>query len=154
MSKTLVILIAFLGAGPLARAQSSGRTAEADRIVGLWLTVEGKAHVEIIRTGDEFSGSLMWIRDSLKDGKPALDAKNPDESLRTRPVRGLRFLHGFTYDGDDVWTGGRVYDPESGNDYRAKITLENQDTIVLRGYVGIPLFGRSETWTRIRTDQE
>jgi uncharacterized protein (DUF2147 family) len=68
--------------------------------------------------------------------------------LREQPVLGLRIISDFNYDGEGVWSGGTVYDPESGNDYRGKMTLADDRTLELRGYVLIPLFGRSETWTR------
>jgi uncharacterized protein (DUF2147 family) len=45
--------------------------------------------------------------------------------------------------------GGRVYDPESGKDYKGKLHLVDEKTLDLRGYVLIPLFGRTETWTRV-----
>ena len=44
--------------------------------------------------------------------------------------------------------GGEIYDPESGKTYSAKMSLESPDTLSLRGYVGIPLFGRPSTWSR------
>lgn len=90
----------------------------------------------------------MWLKEPLKDGKPAVDDKNPDETKRARPVLGLVIVRDFVYDGDNVWTDGKVYDPESGNDYSGKMTLEDPSTLTLRGYVLIPLFGRSETWSR------
>ena len=58
-------------------------------------------------------------------------------------------LYGFVYDGDDVWVDGRVYDPEGGDEYRGKLRLVDNNTMDLRGYVMIPLFGRTETWTRV-----
>lgn len=44
--------------------------------------------------------------------------------------------------------GGKVYDPESGNEYKAKMTLVDNKTLKLRGYILIPLLGRTEVWTR------
>jgi uncharacterized protein (DUF2147 family) len=61
---------------------------------------------------------------------------------------GLEILRGFAYDGDNLWKGGKIYDPKSGNDYSAKMTLVDEHTMELRGYVLIPLLGRTETWTR------
>jgi uncharacterized protein (DUF2147 family) len=143
----IVLLAAAFGAAP-AWAQDHAAT-EGTRLLGLWLTEEGKARVEIALCGETYCGSLVWIRDSLKNGLPALDVKNPDETLRARRVLGMQFLRDFRYDGENVWKGGTVYDPESGNVYSAKMTLEEDGTLTLRGYVGIPLFGRSETWTRV-----
>jgi uncharacterized protein (DUF2147 family) len=122
--------------------------SDSDRVVGVWLTADGKAHIEIFKRDDMYCGKIVWLREPLKEGKPAVDDKNPDEKLRDRPVFGLQLLRGFKFDGENVWTGGKVYDPDSGNDYSGKLTLVDENTMDLRGYVLIPLFGRSERWTR------
>ncbi len=122
--------------------------SEEERILGEWITAEGKAKVLIVRSGETFSGSIVWLKEPEKNGKPVADDKNPDEKLRDRPVLGLQILRDFTYDGDDVWAGGRIYDPESGSDYRAKMTLLEDGTLKLRGYILVPLLGRSELWVR------
>jgi uncharacterized protein (DUF2147 family) len=122
---------------------------EADGVIGLWLTTEGKAVVEISRCEETYCGRIVWVRDSLKEGKPVVDDKNPDETLKNRPVLGMEMLYDFVYDEDNVWTDGTIYDPESGDEYSAKMTLVSEATMELRGYVLLPLFGRTETWTRV-----
>lgn len=129
---------------PALRAQE----VNAESIAGEWITTEAKARVLIIREGKEFVGKIVWLKEPEKEGKPVLDDKNPDEKLRTRPVLGIEILRGFTYDGDNEWSGGKVYDPESGNDYSGTLTLRDAGTLELRGYVLIPLFGRTEVWKR------
>ena len=95
-----------------------------------------------------YCGKIIWLRDPLKEGNPVIDDKNPEDSLKSRPVLGLQILRGFTYAGDRVWSGGKIYDPKSGNDYSAKMTLVDDQNLDLRGFVVIPLFGRTEKWTR------
>jgi uncharacterized protein (DUF2147 family) len=147
MLRSFLVLVAFCALGVTARAQGSDDPA---RITGLWLTADGKAHIEIYRSGETFAGKIVWLKEPLKNGVPAVDNKNPDEKLRGRPILGMELMYGFVYDDDDVWTGGRVYDPEGGEEYRGKITFVDNDTIELRGYVMLPLFGRTETWTRVK----
>lgn len=141
-----VLLLSVIG-GVFGFQDQAG---EADRVVGTWLTADGKAHIAISRTGETFVGRIVWLKEPEKDGRPVVDDKNPDEQLRNRPILGLELMYGFSYDGDGEWTGGRVYDPEGGDEYRGKLTLQDQNTMELRGYIMIPLFGRSETWTRVR----
>ena len=76
------------------------------------------------------------------------DDRNPDPALRSRPLDGLAIMTGFEYAGDGRWQNGTVYDPNSGKTYKCSITLIDDNTLKLRGYIGIALFGRSETWTR------
>ena len=147
-------LVLLLSVSLLATSLSTGLSVqgtipEADAVVGTWLTVEGKAIVEIFKCEETYCGRIVWLRDPLKEGKPVVDDKNPDEKLRDRPVLGMLLLYEFVYDEDNVWTGGTIYDPESGDEYSAKMTLVEDVELELRGYVLIPLFGRTETWTRI-----
>ncbi|HRZ83632.1 MAG TPA: DUF2147 domain-containing protein, partial [Candidatus Hydrogenedentes bacterium] len=76
------------------------------------------------------------------------DRENPDKSLRDRPIQGLVFMTGFKFDGDGKWKGGKVYDAESGKTYSCKMTLKDRDTLEIRGYIGVSLLGRNQTWKR------
>jgi uncharacterized protein (DUF2147 family) len=50
---------------------------------------------------------------------------------------------------DGTWTDGSIYDPASGYTYRCQLSLDGNDRLRLRGYVGVPLIGRTTTWTRV-----
>ena len=145
--KAIQILFAIIVCAPLALSQEPDSAAA--RILGQWFTAEGESKIEIYRCDSvTYCGRIVWLRDPLKDGKPVVDDKNPEDTLRSRPVLGLELLRGFRYKGDGVWGSGKIYDPKSGNDYSAKMTMVDQDNLDLRGYVVIPLFGRTEHWTR------
>jgi uncharacterized protein (DUF2147 family) len=131
-----------------ARAQAN--TNEMDRILGLWLTSEGKAHIEVYKCDERYCGKIVWLKEPDENGKPKVDTENPVDSLRGQPILGMRMMYGFTYDEDNEWTGGRAYDPRSGSTYHAKLRLQDNDTMELRGYILVPLFGRTETWTRVK----
>jgi uncharacterized protein (DUF2147 family) len=133
----------------LLRPFTFSQDRDRDGILGAWLTAGGESKVEIYRCDSvTYCGKIVWLRDPLKDGKPVTDDKNQEDSLKSRPVLGLEILRGFTYAGDRLWSGGKIYDPKSGNDYSAKMTLVDERNLDLRGYVVIPLFGRTEQWTR------
>ncbi len=124
------------------------RPDAADAILGEWLTAEGKAKVQIYRCDTLYCGKIIWLKEPVKNGKEVVDDKNPDPVLQNKPVIGLVIVRGFSFDGDDAWTGGKVYDPESGDTYSGKMTLQDPHTLRLRGYILIPLLGRTEVWTR------
>jgi uncharacterized protein (DUF2147 family) len=58
-------------------------------------------------------------------------------------------LKDFTYD-DGEWTDGHIYNPSDGKEYKAYMKLKDHKTLTVRGYVGISLFGKTDTWTRVR----
>lgn len=68
------------------------------------------------------------------------DVANPEPAQRTRPMLGLGILHGFAWDRDG-WHG-RIYDPISGHTYTCRLDVE-RGRLAIRGYVGLPLFGRT-----------
>lgn len=119
----------------------------ADDVIGTWLTNRGKAKIQIYKSGNKYYGKIVWLREPNRDGKPKLDSKNPDAKLRNTPVVGLLMLKDFIYD-DGEWTGGDIYDPESGKTYSCKMSMPDKNTLRVRGYIGISLFGRTEVWTR------
>ena len=124
-------------------------------ILGIWKTEMGESKVEIFRCGEKICGKIVWLKNpkyiDSNDGQvgtPIIDRKNPDPTLRNRPLIGLKIMDGFTKQGDNTWGKGTCYDPKSGNAYRGKIHLPSPDRLELRGYIGIPLFGRTSVWTR------
>lgn len=124
---------------------------DADKCLGIWLTEDKSAKVEIYKKGEKYFGKLIWLKEPNNEkGKPKVDDKNPDDKLKSRPIWGLEFVWGFEYDGEDTWEDGNIYDPKSGKTYSAEFTIENNDTMKLRGYVGFTWIGRTSTWTRVK----
>jgi uncharacterized protein (DUF2147 family) len=124
--------------------------AEEETILGFWVSEEGDARIEVAPCGDKLCGSIVWLREPLdEDGKEKLDLENPDESLRDRKVIGLRILDGVAAKPNKkgAWKGGRIYDPKNGKTYRCTLTVDDEGTMHLRGFIGISLLGRTSHWT-------
>lgn len=159
MSTTRRIALCLLLLAPLAALPVAAADARADAVLGTWLTEAGerggRAHVKISRQGDRLVGTIVHLEEPNfeaghpRAGKPKVDMSNPDPKLRERPIIGLQILQGFTYAGDGKWTGGSVYDPANGKTYKAQITLQGRDQLALRGYIGVPMLGRTSTWKRV-----
>ena len=122
--------------------------AEKTDVEGRWLTQDGDGWITIQIVGNSLEGSVAGSPDPKQREEREFDDRNPDPNLRTRRLDGLTIMTGFEYDGDGRWSGGTVYDPNSGKTYKCTITQIDAGTLNIRGYIGISLFGRSETWTR------
>lgn len=144
MAKTWLFLCALLTLAGTLPAQQPGA------VTGTWLNEEKDAKVEIYKTGDTYSGKLIWGKLMFEpDGITSkTDFKNKDADLRKRPLHNLVLLSGFSFK-DGEWTGGVVYDPNNGKTYSSVLRLKDND-LHLRGYIGTPLFGRTTVWTRTR----
>lgn len=113
--------------------------------MGSWLTASGKAIVQIYKEGDKYNGKIVWLKNpTYEDGKPKVDKNNPDQSKRSNPLIGLNLLKGFVYR-KGQWLDGTIYDPENGKTYSCFIKYRD-GMLDLRGYIGISLVGRTQTW--------
>ena len=123
---------------------------KADAILGQWANPNGQDHILIYKKGNKYFGKLDWIKfPNDEQGNPKTDKNNPDKALQSRPDLGLELLKDFTFDGDNVYEDGTIYDPKSGKTYSCKMTIEGNN-LKIRGYVLFSLFGRSEVWTRVK----
>lgn len=136
-------------------AGAAGAAAAGDRVLGLWLTEKGDAHVRVERVGDHYQGAIVWLKepqypaddDQGMAGRDKIDRENPDAAGRSRPIVGLRIVEGFRFR-DGEWRDGRIYDPENGKTYKCRMWFDGE-TLRVRGYIGISLLGRSTSWTRV-----
>jgi len=94
----------------------------------------------------KYFGKIIWLKEPLRDGHVKVDIYNEDESLRHRPILGLKLLNDFIFD-DGTWEDGTIYDPEEGETYSCTISKEG-NVLNVRGYIGISLVGRTTEWTK------
>jgi uncharacterized protein (DUF2147 family) len=121
-----------------------------DAIVGVWKTGEGNAMVRIYKNGDKYQGKVVWLKEPIdpETGKPKVDKFHPDEASRTRPILGLINVWGFEYKEKNTWGEGNIYDPKNGNTYSCSMKLDKANSLEVRGFIGVSLIGRTDTWTR------
>ena len=128
------------------------KAQKADDIIGNWKNGEGTGVIQIYKsTSGKYAGKLIWLKEPLdsETGKPKLDKRNPDKAKRTIPTLGLVNMHGFVFDEDDKeWNNGKIYDPKKGKEYSCKVKMVDKNTLDVRGFIGISLIGRTDTWKR------
>ncbi len=140
---------------PLLPAAATQRAALNP--LGLWYAEGGAAQVEVHACGDALCGRIVWLRSPYdENGCPLRDQHNPRRELRERGVLGLEILRGLrrSAEGQAVWGSGTIYDPGSGNDYRASLTAVAENILEIRGYIGVPLLGRTTRWFRVGAEQQ
>ncbi len=103
---------------------------DGDDILGFWVTEGGDARVEVFKKGTLYFARIVGLKEPRykrgevkgMDGKARVDDKNPDGSLRDRPLLGLEMMRGFSFE-DGKWVDGRIYDPKNGKSYKCKLSL-------------------------------
>lgn len=145
--KYLIIIFALITSPLLSLAQD----ADADRILGVWEPSNGKARVKVEKIGNKYYGKIVWLKEPNDPvtSQPKVDKNNPDESVRNVPLKGYRLLKDFTYTGKDEWTNGTIYDPENGSTYKCIIKMTDNNTLDIRGYIGVEALGRTDIWKRL-----
>ncbi len=127
---------------------SGGALNDGDEVLGIWQTDDGKAKIEIYKEANKFYGKIVWLKEPKNEqGLDKVDKENPDKALRSRPIMGINLVRDFTFDGDDRWEGGKIYDPENGKTYSCYMKIK-RGKLEVRGYIGLTMFGRTVVWTR------
>jgi len=120
--------------------------------VGSWSTIDDKTHqpksvVRITETGGVISGTVEKIIDPAKQDSKCDDCAN-DDPRKGQPVIGMTILTGLKKEGDNVYGGGQILDPNNGKSYNAKVTvIDGGKKLEMRG--SILFFGRTQTWIRV-----
>ena len=139
------LLLAF--AAFAAQAQSSP--------AGLWKTIDDesrqeKSLVRIAESGGVFSGRI----EKLLDPTAAPDAKcdKCSDARKDQPLLGLTIIRNVKANADDaaLWDGGEILDPNNGKTYKVRLKpVDGGKKLEVRGYIGAPLLGRTQTWHRV-----
>lgn len=117
--------------------------------VGTWTTIDDKtgakrAVVSISSSGDVLNGVITKVYP--QPGDTGICSACPG-AFKGKQIQGLRILWGLKKEGDNQWGGGSILDPKSGKIYRVKATLDG-NKLYVRGYVGVSLLGRTQTWVK------
>lgn len=136
----LALVAVACGAAPAS-------AANPDLVIGKWRTPSKHGVVDVTRCGASVCGRLIES-DNIRTNPELRDLNNKDKAKRTRKLKGLQIVGGFTREADK-WSGGTVYNPEDGGTYKATITPAGANTLKLKGCIAWPLC-KTQTWTRIR----
>ncbi|WP_049764183.1 DUF2147 domain-containing protein [Polaromonas sp. JS666] len=119
---------------------------------GLWRNVDDvsgkpRALIRITESNETLQGRIEKVFPGpTEDPNPKCD--KCQGANKDAPVIGLVILNGLTKDGDE-YGGGQILDPDNGKVYRSKVRLtDNGKKLSVRGYIGVPMLGRSQTWVR------
>lgn len=120
--------------------------------VGTWQQVDDatgkpKSIIQITDHNGKLQGKVLKVLLSDQGTNPI--CKDCEGERHNKPVVGMTIMWDMSANGDH-WSGGKILDPHNGKVYKCKVSLgENGDTLDVRGYIGLSMFGRTQTWHRI-----
>lgn len=144
----LFLAVTGMAAGP----SGTDKAPAPDRLPGLWQQIDDatgrlQALIRISRAAD---GTYRGVVEKIipapgEDPDPRCEECR--DHRRNQPVLGMQIIEGLKRSGEDTYDGGTILDPDNGETYRLKISvLDRGARLDVRGYVGISLFGRTQTW--------
>ena len=139
-----LLLLALVACGPA--------WGQASTPAGLWQTVSDKTGqpaglVRVVEVDGEYIGTVVAVLSPpAPDANPLCNLCQGD--LKDKPIVGMIILRGVRRSGD-TYSTGQILDPDEGEVYKCRITLLDEGRkLEVRGFIGIPLLGRSQTWVR------
>ncbi|MBK7310029.1 MAG: DUF2147 domain-containing protein [Bacteroidia bacterium] len=144
LTQKVTLLLAFVLFSFIAGAQN-----KAGDVVGNYLVPSKDGAIQIYEKAGKYYGKIILNKDPNK-----LDVNNPDKAKQSRKTLGLDILNDFVFDGDDTWEKGTIYDPKNGKTYSCKITRLPNGDLNIRGFVGVSLLGRTETFTKLNPTKQ
>ena len=142
-------LAAALGLGLFAMLAHAQATP-----AGLWKTIDDdgkteKSLVRIVNTGGVLSGKVEHISDPAKADEKCVKC---EDDRKDKPIVGMTIISGSKQDPEEPnkWVGGEILDPAKGSSYKLILkTTDGGKKLEVRGYIGSPMFGRTQTWVRV-----
>jgi len=123
----------------------------AQSIFGKWKTIDpvtgnDESIIEVYKKDGKAYAKVIAIINEADRDKTCINCKGKNKN---KPILGLDILDGLRENGDE-WSGGKILDPKNGKYYKCYIKLTEENTLKLRGYIGISLLGRTEYWYRFK----
>jgi uncharacterized protein (DUF2147 family) len=147
-------LLAFAAAGASAQVAPANAAAALSSPAGLWKTIDDdgkteKSLVRITESGGVYTAKVEKITDPTKaDSK----CDQCTDERKDQPVVGMTIMRNVKAAADDrnLWDGGDILDPNNGKVYKVRLKLaDGGKKLDVRGYIGAPLLGRTQTWIRV-----
>jgi uncharacterized protein (DUF2147 family) len=122
-----------------------------NRLLGTWESEEKNIHIEMFEEGDHFAGRMVWFRCTSGQSMMCIyrDTENPDLNLTGRTLIGMKVVERISYQGNNIWGSGKIYDPNTGRTYDARIHLIAPNQVIVRGYWKFKWFGKSIVFNRM-----
>ncbi len=129
------------------------QTTQAEPIVGNWKTIDDKTNqpksiIRIELVDQKLQGTVVKIFTALGD-RPDPVCEQCKDHRKDKPVIGMTIMSGLKKTSSTLWEGGEILDPNNGSIYKVKLNLDAEAKLLsVRGYVGVPMVGRTQTWIR------
>lgn len=119
-------------------------------VYGVWKAIDDEdnkptSHIKLEKVNNQLSGKIVKLYNVSED----TICEQCEGDKKNKPIVGMEILWDMNPE-KEQWKGGKIMDPKNGKTYKCLIYLEDDDTLKVRGYVGLPALGRTQTWYRVK----
>ena len=142
MKKNILLAITFI--------ITSIFIGNSQSIFGKWKTIDDetgkeKSIVEIYKVDGKAYAKILQLLEKGKEDKLCDKCKG---DKKDKPIKGMIIINGLSEDGDE-WNSAKILDPKTGKEYKCYITLDGENKLKVRGYIGFSLLGRTQYWHKM-----
>jgi uncharacterized protein (DUF2147 family) len=124
-----------------------------DPAIGVWKTIDDKTNepaslIKIEQVNGMLEGTVIKTFQKPNE-KPLVYCNLCKDERKDKPIIGMKIMTELKRDKPGSWSDGKILDPEEGEVYRVKIVTEDGKKMDVRGYIGVPLLGRTQTWYKV-----
>jgi uncharacterized protein (DUF2147 family) len=141
---SIVTAMAIATAVAAGAQATHGQQQQPPAQLGRWITESGNLEIDIAACGDALCGTVTRVMANRSMSAPGQEM----EAVDKRPALGMKILTGLRSSGDEKLTG-EIYNRENAKTYSVRLTMDGPQQMLVRPYVGIPLFGKTQLWQRV-----
>jgi len=112
--------------------------------LGYFMSPQENSIFKFYKQGEKYFAKIVWMK--IPERK---DTLNPDLSKRSLKILGSIPVYDFIFDGKHTWHKGHVYDANTGKTYKSKITRDEKGNLIVRGYIGFSILGKTEYFVKV-----
>jgi uncharacterized protein (DUF2147 family) len=121
-----------------------------DPTIGIWKTIDDKTNqpaslIKIEEINGQLEGTIIKTFPRQNE-TPLITCNLCKDDRKDKPIIGMKIMTGLKRDSAGAWSGGTILDPKEGEIYKVKLITEDGKKMDVRGYIGIPLLGRTQVW--------
>ena len=139
--------------GMIATITGNVIAQSTDPAIGVWKTIDDKTNepaslIKIQDVNGALEGTIVKTFQKPNE-KPLVYCNLCKDERKDKPIIGMKIMTELKRDKPGSWSDGKILDPEEGEIYRVKIVTEDGKKMDVRGYIGVPLLGRTQVWYKV-----
>lgn len=118
---------------------------KSDQILGDWISPDKDLIVHCYKENNKYFGKVVWFKKYNSDAR--IDAIDDSKGVPESKWLNSLVMNNFVYDGNE-WNDGTIFQLKTGKSYSAFMKMKNENTLRLTGFIFLPIFSESVTFSR------